>query len=172
MQKILIILKSFLLLGSLAGASAVSSEVKWKIEKVSSVGYLKNQVIFQSRDLKYVKSLDLFKGKMIAQWGVHVFEVGVAYYKCQPQKTARINICKFVNYEPKSTFEKCHVLGTKATCQKQLKSRDSGNESNGDFRSDDLVDSIKDQMHREVPDENEEYPDRDPENVDSVVIGF
>jgi hypothetical protein len=150
----------------------VFANTKWKIQKLNSVGYLKNAVIFQSRDLKFVKSKNLYKGKIISQWGLHVFEVSSAFYNCDSKKL-NVRYCRFIDYEPIATYEKCQITGSKAVCQKQIKAKGgSSQESDSHYRSDDLVDSVKDDMHRDKTDEWDEYPPRDPDNVDNVVIGF
>lgn len=168
MKNIFLTLASVFLLAVTAQASSAS----WKLQKIKTVGPLKNEVIFQSRDLRYVKSLQLYKAKVIAQWGVHVFEVGVGFYDCNSVRSG-VRYCKLKNYEPKATYERCQVVAAKAYCEKRLKSFASApSDTDSDYRSTDLVDSLKDEMHRDVPDENAEYPDRDPENVDRVMIGF
>lgn len=87
--------------------------------KVTEIGVMKNKVIFQSKSVKKVKGTNLVKGKLVAQWGLHVFEVVNGFYSCNKK-----NICKLTDYERVATFESCVVKNQKVKCSKKIAGED------------------------------------------------
>lgn len=135
-----------------------SFSADYRIQKVKVLGTMKNKVIFQSADLKKIRGQNLLKGKLVAQWGVHVFEVVNGLYSCN-----KSNYCKLVDYERVATFEKCIVKNkTKVECRKKIVGDSYSGNSNGDVIIADDPDSVKDDMHRDrySNDEYSEFPVR------------
>lgn len=159
---------AFLVLGTSIFVHA--DPVALKLQKLKTINSLGHPVVFQSQDLHYSKSTGAVYGKVISQWGLQVFEVGVVSYKCK-ESTDTLS-CKAVGYQRRAMFEKCVVRGDKAVCSNKIIGSETESSVQPDFKADDLVDSVKDQMHRDQKDENDEFPARDSDNVDSVEVLF
>ena len=97
------------LIGLLAVASTQAAELK--IQKVKTIGVFNHKVLFQSADVKLVKKSNIVTGKIVAQWGVHVYEVADAFYSCSAK-----NVCKLSSYTTVGMFESCQVKTKKAVC--------------------------------------------------------
>lgn len=93
----------------------VSHATEIRVQKVRTIGAMKHKVIFQSKDLKQVRGQNYLKGKIVAQWGVNVFEVVKGIYTCNRNLS-----CRMVDYEHIATFEKCTVKNNKVACRRQL----------------------------------------------------
>lgn len=106
-----------LILSSLVALFAIGSlsAAEVKLQKVRELGVMRNKVIFQSRDVKFVKKSMIVRGKIVAQWGVNVFEVGNAFYACNQKK-----YCTLADYERLAMYESCKVLKHKVTCSKKI----------------------------------------------------
>ena len=104
-------------------SSAFAADLK--IIKVKELGPMKNKVIFQSSDVKAVKNSNVVRGKIVAQWGLHVFEVATGFYTCNTN-----NVCRLSDYERVATFESCIVKNKKVSCSKKI----SGDNSVSDSR--------------------------------------
>lgn len=105
-----------LLIGLLALAVAASTQAaELKIQKVKTIGELNHKVIFQSTDVKSVGKSNVVKGKIVAAWGVHVYEVANAYYTCNTK-----NVCKLAEVETVGMYESCTVKNNKAVCSKKI----------------------------------------------------
>jgi len=88
--------------------------------KVKELGLMKNKVVFQSKKVKKIKGTNVVKGKLIAQWGLHVFEVVQGHYACNTK-----NICRLTDYERVATFESCTIKNQTAKCTKKISGDDS-----------------------------------------------
>lgn len=123
----------------------------FRVQKVKTLGPMKHEVIFQGKDLRKVKGTNLLKGKMVARWGVHVYEVATAFYACNSK-----NYCRFSGYERVATFEKCDVINKKKVqCRRRI-AADS-------YSSDDS----RDEVSYENPDEvYDEYDHRRDHHLD------
>lgn len=97
------------LIGLLAVASTQAAELK--IQKVKTIGDFGHKVVFQSTDVKLVKKSNIVTGKIVAQWGLHVYEVADAYYTCSAK-----NLCKLSSYSTVGMYESCSVKNKKAVC--------------------------------------------------------
>lgn len=97
------------LIGLLAVASTQAAELK--IQRVKTLGDLGHKVVFQSTDVKLVKKSNIATGKIVAAWGLHVYEVANAYYTCSAK-----NVCKLSSYETVGMYESCKVQSKKAVC--------------------------------------------------------
>jgi hypothetical protein len=93
----------------LAVASTQATELK--IQKVKTIGDFNHKVLFQSTDVKFVKKSNIVTGKIVAQWGVHVYEVADAFYICSSKK-----VCKLSSYDTVAMYESCKVKNKKAVC--------------------------------------------------------
>lgn len=107
------------LVAMVAMSSVFAADVK--IQKVKTIGALKHKVIFQSKDVKALKNSNVVYGKVVAAWGVHVFEVANAYYTCNEQLA-----CKLAEVKHVAMYESCTVKNNKAVCRNKI----SGNSSN------------------------------------------
>lgn len=88
--------------------------------KVKELGIMKNKVVFQSNKVKRIKGSNVVKGKLIAQWGIHVFEVVQGLYVCNSK-----NICRLNDYERIATFESCTIKKQTAKCNKKISGDDT-----------------------------------------------
>ncbi len=90
---------------------AISAEARElpRLKKIES-----HKVVFQSKSVKEVRSLGLFKTRVVAQWGVHVFQVVDAYFKCS---TVR---CRFENYRTRDFYQSCQIKNNLMNCQKRM----------------------------------------------------
>ena len=130
---------------------------EYKIQKVKTLGPMKHKVIFQSANLKKLKNTNVLKGKLVAQWGLHVYEVVSGFYSCN-----RNNSCKLTDYERLATYEKCTVKSeTKIECRKRIGSTGHTGNTADVVVLDDGPDSVKDDMHRDRYNDNySEFPVR------------
>lgn len=101
-------MKQVFLCLSLAFISLNISAAEVRVQKVKTLGSMKHKVIFQSTDLKKIRGSKLLKGKIVAQWGLYVFEVATGYYSCDKR-----DYCKLTDYDTVGTFEKCTVKSNK-----------------------------------------------------------
>jgi hypothetical protein len=135
-----------------------SFSAEYRIQKVKVLGPMKHKVIFQSIDLKKIKRSNVLKGKLVIQWGVHVFELVNGLYSCDKR-----NLCKLSDYERLATFEKCTVKGgKKVECRKRLNGGPSSEGPSSEVIINDVPDSVKDDMHRDSrnDDSESEFPVR------------
>lgn len=145
----------FALLFSIISMQSFAAE--YTVQKVKFLGPMKNKVIFQSSDLKKVKGKNVLKGKLVAQWGLHVFEVVNGFYTCNQK-----NVCKLSDYERVATFESCTVKNkTKVECRKKIGSGTSSSDTSGVIIYD-SPDSVNDEFYRQrrYNDEYSEFPVR------------
>lgn len=133
--------------------SVAASEIK--LLKVSHLGVMKNKVIFQSTDLKISKSKNEFKGKIIAKWGVHVFEVVNGTYTCNDK-----NICKLKSYETIAMFESCTVKNNKAKCTNKISAETDSVNNSRDVVLAANPDEVSDQINNDNNNETSEFPVR------------
>lgn len=128
----------------LALFSLTSFAAEYRIQKVKTLGPMKHKVIFQSADLKKLKKTNVLKGKLVVQWGLHVYEVVSGLYACN-----RNNFCKLTDYQRVMTYEKCTVKSKlKVECRKKL-SGDSSGGSREEIVVQDGPDSVNDGAVRE-----------------------
>jgi hypothetical protein len=129
----------------------------YSIKKVRTLGPMKHKVIFQSADLRKIKKTNVIKGKLVAQWGLHVFEVVNGFYSCNKEK-----ICRLTDYERVATFEKCLVRNkTRVECRKRLDGTMGTSGSSPEVIFQDDPDSISDEFGRSRYDDREtEFPAR------------
>lgn len=148
---------------SLMSFAALASELR--VQKVKTIGDLKHKVIFQSRDLKRIKGTNVITGKLVARWGVHVYEVATAYYECNKNL-----VCKFFDYETVATYQKCEVKSAaKVECRNRLAGETySGN--SGEIISYENPDEVYNEYggRRSNYDEYSEFPVRVPGEFDYI----
>lgn len=136
-----------LILGMVLSAGAVQA-AEYKLKKVSVLGVMKHNVIFQSQNVKVVKGSNVVRGQLIIQWGTQVFEVVNGYYNCNAKK-----VCQISDYDRVATYELCTVKKTKVTCTNKISGGNSdvvSEDQRSDDRPDDRDDS--DRGHRDGPD--------------------
>lgn len=133
------------LIGLLAVASTQAAELK--IQKVKAIGDFGHKVVFQSTDVKLVKKSNMVTGKIVAQWGLHVYEVANAYYTCSAKK-----FCKLSSYETVGMYESCSVKNKKAVCFNKI----SGPSELSDSR-DVIVTENVDSVGSEFGNDNSDY---------------
>lgn len=116
-----------------------------------------HKVIFQSKDVREVKSRGLFKTRVVAQWGVHVFEVADAYFKCSSTR------CSFDSAKSRDFFERCSLKAGQMKCEKRL-TPDTGTtpERGGYWER-----NAEGEYTRRVDSGEEEYPSRSDESWES-----
>ncbi|MFP5386214.1 MAG: hypothetical protein ACLGHN_09055 [Bacteriovoracia bacterium] len=151
---------------SLFALSAFSAE--YRVQKVKVLGPMKHKVIFQSTDLKKVRGSNVLKGKLVAQWGLHVFEVVTGFYTCNQR-----NSCKLTDYERVATFEKCIVKSKKRVeCRKRLGGNSYSGSNAGDVIVYDDPDSVRDDYNgnRDSYDNYSEFPVRVDGEFDDVTF--
>jgi hypothetical protein len=91
-----------------------------------------HKVLFQSPDLVYVASKELFKTRVILRWGTQVHEVGDAYFTCRPtRQSPNVQSCKFAEFVRRGFFETCQPAKNprKFSCRKRLKPSSSNPQS-------------------------------------------
>lgn len=151
----------FVALISLLSLNSFAAE--YRVQKVKTLGVMKHEVIFQSKDLKKVRGTNVLKGKIVAQWGLHVFEVANGFYACNKN-----NFCKLTDFETIATFEKCTVKKSKVECRKRL----SGEASTvrGDVLVQEDVDSARDEFSPSYRSEDDlnEFPVRVKDEFDGI----
>lgn len=128
-----------------------------RVQKVKTLGPMKHKVIFQSTDLKKIRGSQLLKGKLVAQWGLHVFEVATGYYACNKNL-----YCKLTDYDRVDTFEKCVVKkNKKVACRGRLGGGNTQGTSNDEIRYEN-PDEVYDEYNRDRHhyDEVNEFPAR------------
>lgn len=153
--------KTSLIFAALLSLSISSFAAEFKVKKVKTLGDMKHSVIFQSKDLKKVKGTNLLKGKLVAQWGLHVYEVVTGFYACSKDLS-----CKLTTYERIATFEKCTVVSkTKVECRKRI-SGDSTVITNDVVVAED-PDSVYDDVTRNL-DEEGDFPVRTVDEFDGI----
>ncbi len=101
------------LVAMVAMSSVFAADVK--IQKVKTIGALKHKVIFQSKDVKAIKNSNVVYGKVVAAWGLHVYEVANAYYTCNEQL-----VCKLSEVKNVAMYESCTVKNNKAVCKNKI----------------------------------------------------
>jgi len=103
----------FFSVGSVQTAEAKQTQL---VPKIKHVGVNRAPVIFQSLALQERRSNEagvrLFSGRVIAQWGIHVFESGTAFYACP----VRSKTCRVVHYRRDDMFDRCVVRADRAVC--------------------------------------------------------
>ena len=126
------ILMSLLMMSSAFTAETIT------LTKVKTLGVMKNEVIFQSKNVKKVKGTNVVKGKLVVKWGVNVFEVVNVFYTCNAK-----NVCRLTDYERVATFEKCSVKNEKVKCQKKISGEETSISSDSEIAisPDGLLDS-------------------------------
>lgn len=107
--------------------ASVSLANNLKFQKVTKVGVMQHKVIYTSPKYKVKKSGVHYKAyvKMIAQWGLHVFEVGSAEYDCSASGT-----CKFNQWISLSFYELCQVKNKQARCAGKIGGGDNNSVAN------------------------------------------
>lgn len=101
------------LVAMVAMSSVFAADVK--IQKVKTIGALKHKVIFQSKDVKAIKNSNVVYGKVVAAWGLYVYEVANAYYTCNEQL-----VCKLSEVKNVAMYESCTVKNNKAVCKNKI----------------------------------------------------
>jgi hypothetical protein len=116
---------------SFVGMVSVSS-AEMTFPEVKSVGLLKHQVIYSSAKYKIKKTDQGTKAyvKMIARWGLEVYEVGVSEFICKTSET-----CQFNQWISLATYQSCKVTGTNAKCYGKLGESTGPNSSGESYLS-------------------------------------
>lgn len=107
-MKALIVFCFFITIGNLNAAEV-------SLIKVKELGLMRHKVIYQSPNFTKVKNTNAVTAKLIAQWGVHVFELVNGLYICNTKR-----ICKLKDYQRIATYESCIVSGSKVKCSKKI----------------------------------------------------
>ncbi|WPU63226.1 hypothetical protein [Peredibacter starrii] len=132
-----------------------------RVQRVRTLGPMNHKVIFQSQTLKPVKNTNYLAGKLVVQWGVHVYEVVKGFYTCN-----RNYSCRLVDYKRVASYEKCIVKNGNVSCRKRI---DGGGYSSGSSYDDRGVsenpDAVEDEFgrrdsHRDSYDNYSEFPAR------------
>lgn len=149
--------------------SVSSFGAEYRIQKVKTLGPMKHKVIFQSADLKKIKKTNVLKGKLVAQWGVHVYEVVNGLYACD-----RNNLCKLTDYERVASYEKCVVKSkTKVECRKRLDGGSSSSSDSSVVVINESPDTVSDEYNRGPRsnyDDYSEFPVRVNGEYDDVTF--
>lgn len=98
--------------------AAVSGFANVSIPKVKTVGPMNHKVIYASSKFK-LKQNGTHKQafvKMIARWGVHVYEVGVAEFSC-----TSAGKCRYDNWTSLAFYQNCTVQANQAACRHRIK---------------------------------------------------
>lgn len=74
-----------------------------------------HKVVFQSQEARFVRSLELYKARVVARWGVHVFEVADAYFSCGPRR------CRLQETRTRAFFESCRARGEAFRCERRIR---------------------------------------------------
>lgn len=117
-----------------AMTSVQASELR--LQKVKTIGHFNHKVIFQSTDVKHVKKSKIVKGKIVAMWGLHVYEVANAYYGCNQK-----NFCRLLEVETVAMYESCSVKNKKAVCTGKISGESSVSNSR-DFATSENPDAV------------------------------
>lgn len=148
-------MKMFLVLSFVFSFLQVSAS-ELKIKKVSELGPMNHQVIFQSENLKPTKKKNEFTGLVVLKWGVYVFETVSATYKCSSK-----NVCSITSYERVQTFESCIVKNNKVKCSKPLSEASNSTDSSGGSTDTSSPDLIVDEFDNDRNDSSEsDFPER------------
>lgn len=145
---------------SLLALNAFSAE--YRVQKVKHLGIMKNKVIFQGQDLQKIKRTNVLKGKLVVQWGLHVFEVVNGLYACNKN-----NSCKLTDFERVATFKSCVVKSkTKVECRKKISGDSSPSQ---EITVQDDPDRVSDEFANErYNDEYSEFPVRVKDEFDGI----
>jgi hypothetical protein len=111
------------------------------------------KVVFQSQDIKEVRSRGLFKTRVVTRWGVHVYESMDAYFKCSTHR------CRLAETRTRDFFSSCgHASNGKFRCERRIRPDDHGPgpETPGYWERNAEGDYV-----RRSDDGLEEYPSRD-----------
>ena len=138
-----------------AMTSVQASELR--LQKVKTIGDLNHKVIFQSSDVKFVKKSNLVKGKIVAMWGLHVYEVANAFYVCNAK-----NFCKLTEVETVAMYESCSVKNKKAVCSGKI-SGESNISNARDFATSENPDAVGSEFGER--DSNGEYESEFPVRI-------
>lgn len=147
-------MKFFLSLTLLTFSVTTLAQAPYSIVKVKELGPMKTKVIFQSLDLKKIKGTSVLKGKLVARWGTHVFEVVEGFYQCNKN-----NVCRLTDYNRIATFESCLVKNNKVACKKNLANDVDWTESS-DVKIDSSPDSTDDSINDSSVDNSVDFPVR------------
>lgn len=96
-----------------------------KLVKVKELGLMRHKVIYQSTQYSKIKNTNAVTAKLVARWGVHVFEVVNGLYSCNAR-----NVCSLSDYERIATYESCIVKADKVKCSKKIGGGSSDSTSN------------------------------------------
>lgn len=135
---------------------------EYRVQRVKTLGPMKNKVIFQSTQLKKVKNSNVLKGKLVLQWGLHVYEVVTGLYACNKN-----NICKLTDFERVTTFEKCEVKRNQVKCRKKI-SGDTSTSSSTEIIIYENPDDVSDEYDRARRDEDADFPARVDGEFDDI----
>jgi hypothetical protein len=150
MNKVMNVLLALLVMS--ASVSALAEN--FRVQRVKTLGPMKHKVIFQGKDLRKVKGTNLLKGKIVARWGVHVYEVASAFYTCNTK-----NYCRFSAYERVATFEKCEVVNkNKVQCRYRIAGDTYSSDDSRDVISYENPDEVYDEYGR-PRDHHLDYPE-------------
>jgi hypothetical protein len=152
-MKLLVALVAMFAMSSISAADL-------KIQKVKTIGDLKHKVIFQSKDLKVLENSNVVYGKIVAAWGVNVYEVANAFYTCNEQL-----VCKFTKVKNVAMYESCTVKNNKAVCKNKI----SGNTYQD---SGDVITENPDAVGTEFGDRDSSYGEYDSEFPVRIVDEF
>jgi hypothetical protein len=135
------------------------SSAGMKFSKVQSVGLLKHKVIYSSPKFKVKKTAQGIKAyvKMIAMWGVHVYEVGVSEYNCTTSGD-----CEFNQWISLAKYESCQVAGAKAKCSGKISGSSVSNSEKYSYATKGYLETYEAEYERENSSSRHEvdFPER------------
>lgn len=123
------------------------------------------KIVFQSQKVKYVKSYNLYKTRIVTKLGTELFQVSDAYFKCSPSR------CRLSQTITRGYFRSCKAKKDSFECRGKLE-EDSGEVTE---RTPDYWDSVGEdgEPNRRVdPWDGSEYPERSDDSweTDGVVL--
>jgi hypothetical protein len=142
--------------------STASFGAEYRVQRVRTIGGLRNPVIFQSTDLRKVRGTNLLAGTLVARWGTNVFEVARAFYACD-----RRNRCNFERYERLGMFDRCTVKGPRRIECRGRRIDRSGDAGAPEIIIHDHPDST-DEWHRDPRNDEDEFPTRVDGEFDDI----
>lgn len=148
--------------------SLQSQAAELRVKQVKTLGPMKHKVIFQSTNLKKVRNSKYLEGKIVAQWGLYVFEVASGYYSCNNK-----NVCSLVDYRSVATFEKCTVTKNKRVrCSRPLSGGNDYTGTSGEITYEN-PDEVYDEYNnnRDHYDSYDEFPARGNGSFDGGGYG-
>ncbi len=149
-------MNSILKLASLFVLTFNISYANVTFQKVSKVGPMQHKVIYASPKYKIKRTNGVTKAfvKMIAMWGIHVYEVGLSEYTCSAS-----NHCQFNQWISLAFYDSCVVKGKQASCRGKSS---GGDNTPSDYSTKGYFETYEREFERESRDSqgNYDFPER------------